>query len=113
MAVTPEREPKPAVPEEVTERPVEVPPEVERAGAQAVPTQFTAQVTDDAGQQLIQAPATQVITIQIPAAQSQLEDWSHGSPADSLTWFALFWLRMIKKALHFGWRIITGGGGGK
>lgn len=107
MAVSPERE-KPPVPEEVQERLTEVPPEVERAGARPVPSQVTAQVTDDTGQQLIQTPATQAITIQIPAPQNQLADWSHGSPSSSLTWFATFWLRIIKKALHFGWRVITG-----
>lgn len=105
MAATPERE-KP-VPKEAVERPETpepLPPEV-----QATPSRFTAQVTDDSGRQLIQTPATQVVTIQIPAAQAQLEDWSHGSPSNSLTWFATFWLRMIKKALRFGWRVITRG----
>lgn len=99
---------RPQPPEGVTERPVEIPPEVERTGAKPTPSQVTAQVADDQGKQLIQSPATQVVTIQIPAAQAQLEDWSHGSPANSLTWFATFWLRLIKKALHFGWRVVTG-----
>lgn len=107
MAVSPEREK--LVPEGVRELPEtpEVPPHIEREGVTPAQTQVTAQVTDDSGQGLIQTPATQVVTIQIPAAQDQLEDWSHGSPASSLTWFATFWLRMIRKAIHFGWRIIT------
>jgi hypothetical protein len=112
MAVSPERE-KPPVPEGVEKRLEEVPevsPDLEKAGVQVRQTQVTAQVTDDQGRQLIQAPATQVVTIQIPAPQAQLADWSHGSPASSLTWLATFWLRMIKKALHFGWRIVTKGG---
>lgn len=88
----------------------EVPPHIERMGVKPAPSQVTAGVTDDAGRQLIQTPATQVVTIQIPAPQAQLADWSHGSPANSLTWLATFWLRMIKKALHFGWRTITRGG---
>ncbi|MCH7640719.1 hypothetical protein IID22_00760 [Patescibacteria group bacterium] len=99
---------RPRPPEDLTEHPVELPPEVERTGAKVTRDQVTAQVTDDQGKQLIQSPATQVVTIQIPAAQAQLEDWSHGSPANSLTWFATFWLRLIKKALHFGWRVVTG-----
>lgn len=110
MAVSLERE-RPPVPEGVQERVTEIPPEVERAGGQRVPTQVTAQVTDDKGQPLIQAPATQTVTVQIPASQSQLDDWSHGSPTSSLTWFATFWLRLIKKALHFGWKIIRRGSG--
>lgn len=97
----------------VEERPeqVEIPPEVERAtGAVATKTQVTAQVTDDTGAPLIQTPPTQVVTIQIPASPIQLADWSKGSPSQSLTWFATFWLRIIKKAFHFGWRVITKGG---
>lgn len=110
MPTSLERE-KPPVPEEVQERVTEIPPEIERADAQRVPAQVTAQVTDDKGQPLIQSPATKTVTIQIPASQSQLDDWSHGSITSSLTWFANFWLRLIKKALHFGWRIIRREGG--
>lgn len=109
MAESKERE-KPLVPE-VEQRPEDMPEvsrELEKAGVRTTKSQFTAQVTDDQGKQLTQSPATQVVTIQIPAAQAQLEDWSHGSPANSLTWFATFWLRLIKKALHFGWRVVTG-----
>ena len=112
MAVSPERE-KPPVPEGVEERPEgvpEVPTELEKVGVKPTPSQVTAQVTDDKGRQLIQAPATQVVTIQIPAPQAQLADWSKGSPSASLTWFAAFWIRMVKKALHFGWRVVTKGG---
>ena len=110
MAGFPEKEkpPVPPVPEDVTERPVELPTEVESTGAKVTRAQVTVQVTDDQGKQLIQSPATQVVTIQIPAAQAQLEDWSHGSPANSLTWFATFWLRLIKKAMYFGWKVVTG-----
>ncbi len=108
MAEPKERE-RPAVPEGIEERPEAVEPLTRVEELERVPTQVTAQVTDDAGRQLIQTPATQVVTIQIPAAQAQLEDWSHGSPSNSLTWFATFWLRMIKKALRFGWRVITRG----
>ena len=45
---------------------------------QAVPSQFQAQVADDSGKPLIQTPQTQTVTIQVPATQKQLEDWSKG-----------------------------------
>jgi len=112
MAESKERE-KPAVPKEVEHRPEEMPavsPELKEAGVQTTKAQVTAQVTDDSGRQLIQTPTSQNVTIQIPATEDQLEDWSHGSPASSLTWFAAFWLRLIKKAIHFGWKVVTFGG---
>jgi hypothetical protein len=59
---------------------------------------------------LIQTPQTQTVTITIPAAPEKLEDWSKGSPAEAKTWSGFFWLRIIKKAIQFGWRIIVGGG---
>lgn len=107
MAQTPERE-KPKVPEGVVEHPetVEIPPHIEKGGVAPSATHVTAQVSDDSGQPLIQTPASQKVTIQVPAAQDQLEDWSHGAPSSSLTWFAAFWLRLIKKALRFGWKVV-------
>ena len=69
-------------------------------------TQVTSQVTDDTGSPLIQTPQAKVVTIQLPSDQDQLTTWSKGSSTNALTWFANFWLRIIKKALHFGWRII-------
>jgi hypothetical protein len=93
---------------EVPETP-EVPTHLEQTGLSARPTQVTAQVNDDKGVPLIQTPANQVVSITIPANQQQLADWSKGSPSDSLTWFAVFWLRMIRKAIHFGWRMIVKG----
>jgi len=73
-----------------------------------VPTQFTKKVKSDSGQPLIQSSATSQITITLPAHQTQLELLAKGSVSDSITWFAAFWLRMIKKALHFGWQILSG-----
>ncbi len=102
----------------IKERPtdLEIPPELERGGhAQPVPSQFKAQVSDDSGKPLIQTPQNQTITIQVPATQSQLEEWSKGNPENAITWFAVFWIRLIKKGLHFSWRMIkkiTGSGGG-
>lgn len=96
----------PSVPEGIQERPVEISPEVEKAGATSIPTQYKSQVTDDDDQPLTQSPATQTVTIQLPATEKQLDDWSHGQPSNALTWFAVFWKRLVKKAIHFGWKII-------
>lgn len=110
MPATPERERHtPSSPKEVTEIPEspEVHEHIEKAGVSTRPSQFTAQVTDDSGNQLIQTPKTKSVTITLPATKEQLVDWSKGSTESSLTWLAKFWLRMIKKAVHFGWRIVT------
>jgi hypothetical protein len=112
MTSTPEAEkpqvqPQESVVKEIPETP-EIPSHLEDQ-VTTHPTQITVQVSDQ-GKPLMQTPATQVVTITIPTTQQQLADWSKGSPSDSLTWFALFWLRMVKKALRFGWRVITKGG---
>jgi hypothetical protein len=96
----------------VQERPqtMEIPPEVERAtGVKPVQTQITAKVTDDAGKPMMQSPATQTITITLPASTEQLDIWAKGSPNEALTWLAGFWLRLVKKAMYFGWNVVTGG----
>jgi len=112
MAITPEQEKPSQIPEGVREVPEtpEIPPHIEKGGVKAVPTQVTAQVTDDKGQPLIQTPATKTVSITIPADKTTLSGWAKGEPTSSLTWFANFWLRMIKKALHFGWKIFKRGG---
>jgi hypothetical protein len=109
MAVSPEVEPQK---KDVEVRPdqMEIPPEVERAtGVRPTQTQVTTQVTDDQGQPIIQTPQVKPVTIQTPADLAQLAAWAKGSPKESLTWFATFWLRLIKKALHFGWKVVGGG----
>jgi hypothetical protein len=107
---TPEQEKPVKAPPEVQEIPttVEVPPEIERAGVAKRQDDFTAQVSDDSGKPLIQTPKTQVVTVQVPAIQAQLDTWSKGPIENALTWFAVFWIRIIKKAIHFGWRMISG-----
>jgi len=72
-------------------------------------TVFKAQVKDDQGQPLIETPENKEITVEIPADGAALQNYSKGSSDDSLTWFAAFWLRIIKKAIGFGWKI-TGKG---
>ncbi len=86
---------------------VSIPPEIEKKeGLTPRQSQFKAQVYDDSGKPLIQTPQSKVVTIQIPSDQVTLKTLSKGSILDSITWLAMYWLRMIKKAAHFGWRII-------
>lgn len=68
-------------------------------------TQFTKQVADDNGKPLIQTPESKEIKIELPASPDRLEKVSKGSASDSLTWFASFWLRIFKKAIHFNWKV--------
>jgi len=79
---------------------------LKNAGAQVVQKTFKAQVKDDKGQPLIQTPPTQVVNITPPAPQPTLTSWAKGQITLSLTWLGAFWLRILKKALHFGWRVI-------
>jgi len=114
MATTPEIERKGGEGQNVEEILEEMTP-IEKAeiGEQQptitpTPTNFTAQVTDDAGNPLIQTPQTSGPSIQIPADPAQLTAASQGSPDDSIAWFATYWIRMIKKAIHFGWNVLMG-----
>lgn len=84
----------------------EIPEHVEKAGVTAVPSDFTAQVADDQGQPLTQSPPQKVINV--PSDTQTLQTQAKGSVADSVTWLALFWLRIIKKAAHFGWSVVVG-----
>jgi len=106
MPIFPERE-KPLT---IEERADEISPlTIERKEVVTpVPTQFTGQVKSDKGKPLIQTPQTQVTTIQIPADPARLTTLSQGSVNDSLTWLGAFWVRIIKKAVYFGWQIIVG-----
>jgi len=81
----------------------------QKTGVQVVQKTFKAQVKDDKGQPLIQTPPTQVITITPPADDTTLTTWSKGSTNSSLTWLAAFWIRVIKKAIYFGWKVVGKG----
>ena len=108
MALSPERESLPV--EERAEEFPEIPVTVENKGVVTpTPSQFTAQVTDDKGKPLVTPTNGQSVTITLPADPQQLSATSKGTPDEALTWFAAFWLRMFKKAIYFGWRVITGG----
>lgn len=102
-----EQEKTQSVPEDVKVVPetAEIPREVEQGGTKSIPTQVTAQVTDDTGQSMMQTPTTQTTTIQLPADDDDINSWTKGSMTDSITWLGIFWKRMIKKAKHFGWKI--------
>lgn len=107
MALFPEKEP--SVPEAVTQIPEgpEIPKYIEKAGVSVRPSQPNFQVKGDNGQTLVQTPSTQSISIQVPSDDATLTAWAtKGSTSDAITWLAAFWLRLIKKALHFGWRIL-------
>lgn len=113
MAISPEAEPKvmPEAAPQVVERPqdIEIPAHIEKGGVKSVPSQFTQTVTDDSGKQPTQSPATQTVTIQIPATQQQLTVMAKGPADDASTWFAKFWIRMRQKATKLGWKIIGKG----
>jgi hypothetical protein len=106
MPIFPERE----KPLPIEERADEISPlTIERKEVVSpVPTQFVGQVKSDKGQPLIQTPQAQSVSIQLPADPAQLTTLSKGSVNDSLTWLGAFWVRIIKKAIHFGWQILVG-----
>ncbi len=109
MAATPETL-RPEAPQ-VTERAEEfvVPETLQSSGVKVVQKNFKAQVRDDKGTPVIQTPPTQVITtVQPPSDTVTLMQQAKGDTTSSLTWLAAFWLRIIKKAGHFGWKIVSG-----
>lgn len=108
MVLFKEREPK-GPPKGVVERSeeFEVSKEERETGVEPRAEHFTAQV-ERRGKKLIQTPKTQAVTIQLPTDRSTLVSWAKGPVTNSLTWLGAFWLRMIKKAAHFGWKIIGG-----
>ena len=78
---------------------------LQKSGVKVVQKNFTAQVKSDKGTPLIQTPPAQVITVIPPAPQITLTSWAKGPVSASLTWLGAFWLRILKKALHFGWQV--------
>jgi hypothetical protein len=100
-----EKEPRFPVVERAEE--FELPPHLEDTGIKTVETAVKARVKDK-GRHLIQTPATKKITIKLPAGQATVSTWAKGKTASSLTWLGAYWLRMIKKATYFKWKIIGG-----
>lgn len=113
MPKTPEQEKyQPVTPKEITQIPEapKMPKHIEKGGVVRKPTDFTAQVTDDSGKPLIRTPSVKQVEIELPVSKQQLASWSKGSVISSLTWLSTFWLRMIKKAVYFGWNVVVKGG---
>ena len=114
---TQENEPKPRAEEgvvgvkEIPQAP-EIPPHIEKAGVQAVSPQTAQVVTDDSGNIVVEDPLekTDTVVVSVPKSREELEALSKGPVENSITWYALAWLRAIKKALHFGWKLVFGGG---
>lgn len=73
-----------------------------------VPANFKA-TPEDNKQNLIQTPENRDVTITLPADTGTLEKMSKGSGDDSSTGWSVWWLRAVKRAFHFGWKIVTGG----
>lgn len=106
MAATPEI-PRPEAPKVQEKQEEFIVPEVlqQTTGVKVVQKNFKAQVNDDKGKPLIQTPPTQVISVTPPADPVTLTSWGKGPITQSITWLGLFWLRILKKASHFGWQI--------
>lgn len=72
-----------------------------------IPAQFKAQVTDDNGNKIISTPDTEKIGIVIPEIDKEtLEVRIKGDTEDPSVWSAGFWLRIFKKAVYFGWKVL-------
>lgn len=92
---------------------VEAPPFTESVvtppslGSQSTQTKPPVQVRQPVGTFVSTDKGIQAQTVTIPADPAQLSIWAKGNPVNALTWLANFWLRIIKKALSIGARIIT------
>lgn len=72
-----------------------------------VPSQFKAQVTDDKGNPIISTPQTEKADIVIPEIDKEtLEVKIKGDTGESSVWSAGYWLRIFKKAIYFGWKVL-------
>ena len=99
----------PDTPEGVSEVPTspDIPVDLKKEGIDNVPDNFTAVVKDENGNDMVQSPAGDSVVVHVPADnRDELERLSKGSPFAAITWFAMFWLRFIKKAINRGWRVI-------
>lgn len=105
MGLLPEREPRKNQYENIDEA---SPLNIERKEVAApIPTRFKAQVTDDQGNNIITTPETVKTDIVIPEINKEtLEIKIKGDTEDSSVWSAGYWLRMFKKAVYFGWKVL-------
>ncbi len=110
-------ETSPAIPpdKQVAEVPQvpEVPATVQNAGVQVIPA-VPKPLVNSSGASLakpIPLPSDDANSLNVPVAdQEALTQMAKGNPSDSKTWFGVYWLRKIKKALHDGFQILFGGG---
>lgn len=105
MGLLPEREPR----KNVYENPSEASPlNIERKEVVTpIPTQFKAQVTDDKGNKLITTLENKKADIVIPEINREtLEVKVKGDTENSSVWSAGYWIRILKKAIYFGWKVI-------
>lgn len=105
MGLLPEREPK--------KNPYENPQEASALNIERkevitpVPIQFKAQVTDDSGNNLIKTAETEKPDIIIPEINKEtLEVISKGDTSQPSVWSAAYWIRIFKKAVFFGWKVL-------
>ena len=105
MGILPEREPKKNQyenPDEASALNIE-----RKEVVTPVPTHFKAQVTDDKGNKLISVPEEKKADIIIPAINKEsLEVEIKGDTSESSVWSAGYWLRLFKKAIFFGWKVL-------
>jgi len=105
MGILPEREPvnnKYENPEEVSALNIE-----RKEVVTPVATHFKAQVTDDQGNNLINTPEDEKVDIVIPDINKEsLEVKVKGDKSDSSVWSAGYWLRIFKKAIYYGWKVV-------
>lgn len=105
MGLLPEREPR----KNQYENPEEASPlTIERKEVVTpIPSQFKAQVTDDQGNPIISTPQTQKANIVIPEVSKEvLEVRSKGNTEEASVWSAAYWIRIFKKAVYFGWKVL-------
>ena len=111
MAI-PEQQPAPdAQVREIPEQ-AEIPVQVEQAtGVHSIPVAPQPVINGAATlAQPVPAPKSNKKTVTIPArSQEDLLQMSKGKAEDSQTWFGVFWLYKIKKALKNGLDVLFGG----
>lgn len=108
----PQTQPIPEAPAQKPEVPTESPLQVAEAMLSAVKSQSQQQsqnAVDQAIQQIF-TPPPPTIAIQLPVDDTKLIDWSHLKPDDAAMWYALSWFRLVRKAVHFGWKMLTQNG---
>ena len=108
MAIMVEREARADLEVKKVPEEIELPEHLKKDGITAIETAYKANV-QDGGQALTQTPQNQKVTITLPSDPKTLTTLSKGSITSAVTWLAMFWLRAIKRAMHFGWNIVRGG----